>query len=133
MEYKRTLEEDYQLGKKEGAKFDANKERFDLLPSYPLWELVRIYTYGAQKYDPENWRKGMPWGKLFSACLRHLYKWWMGEDCDKESGLHHLAHAAFQCFALMEYQRLKVGKDDRMDKDCITWMNENNKIKGERP
>jgi len=109
-------------------KFDQEKERFDLLPSYPLWEVVRVYTFGISKYGENNWRKGMKWGRLFAASLRHLFKWWMGERVDEESGLHHLAHVVWQCFALMEYERVNIGEDDRPDTNLISWMRENSKI-----
>ena len=113
---------------KEGLKFDHGKERFDLIPSYPLWELARVYTYGASKYRDNNWRKGMKWGKLFGAIMRHLYKWWMGEKYDKESGLHHLSQVVFSCFSLMEYERINVGEDDRQEKDVKEWLDKNGKV-----
>ncbi len=124
VEIKKAQEEGY------GTKFDDGKERFDLLPVYPLWEIVRVYDYGVQKYSDNNWRGGMKWGKLFAACMRHLFKWWMGEKYDNESGLHHLAHAAWQCLALMEYERTNNGEDSRADKDVMNWMIKNEKISG---
>jgi len=126
--YKRSEEEESALGKEDGAKFDDGKERFDLLPIYPLWEIVRVYTYGTQKYDDDNWRRGMKWGKLIAAALRHFFKWMMGEKYDDESGLHHLAHCAWQCMALMEYERIGAGEDTRKDKDIFQWMLDNENI-----
>jgi nucleoside 2-deoxyribosyltransferase len=98
---------------KEGVKFDQGKERYDLIPGYALNELAKIYTYGTQKYDDNNWRKGMKWGRLFGAMMRHAWKFWRGESIDSESGLHHLAHAAWQCFALMDYEKTHPELDDR--------------------
>lgn len=86
-----------------GVKFDDNKLRFDLIPPRPFIELSKVYTYGASKYADRNWEKGMKWGRVFAAMMRHIYKWAIGEVYDSESGLHHLAHAAFGCFTLMEY------------------------------
>jgi hypothetical protein len=100
-----------------GVKFDEGKERYDLFAAWPLNEVAKVYTYGTLKYDDNNWRKGMKWGKLFGALMRHAWKWWRGETWDPESGLHHLAHAAWQCLALMEYERCKLGEDDRAGKD----------------
>jgi hypothetical protein len=98
---------------KEGVKFDQGKNRYDLIPGYPLDELAKIYTYGTTKYDDNNWRKGLAWGRLFGAMMRHAWAFWRGQSLDPESGLHHLAHAAWQCFALMEYERTKPELDDR--------------------
>lgn len=97
----------------EGVKYDGDKERFDLLPPGPLTELARVYTFGATKYADRNWEKGMRWGRVFAACMRHLWAWWRGEEVDKESGLSHLAHAAWNIFALMEYRRTHPAQDDR--------------------
>lgn len=101
-----------------GIKFDQGKTRYDLIPGYPLDELAKVYTYGTQKYDDNNWRKGMKWGRLFGAMMRHAWAFWRGQNRDPESGLHHLAQAAWQCFSLMEYERTKPELDDRF-KDLV--------------
>lgn len=98
---------------KEGVKFDQGKNRYDLISGYALDELVKIYTYGTKKYDDNNWRKGMKWGRVFGAMMRHAWAFWRGESLDPESGLPHLAHAAWNCFSLMEYERIHPELDDR--------------------
>lgn len=113
--YEKTEEQKKQLNENTALKFDNGKNRFDLIPPYALWEIARIYTYGAQKYEDNNWlRSGMKWGRFFSAIMRHLWKWWGGEKLDKESGLPHLAHAAWGCLALLQYEKEKLGVDDRV-------------------
>jgi len=97
-----------------GIKFDGEKERFDLIPAQPLIELAKIYTYGAKKYEDNNWRKGVAWGRIFGALMRHLWAFWRGEDLDQESGLPHLAHAAWGCFTLLEYMNTQKTLDDRV-------------------
>jgi hypothetical protein len=95
-------------------KFDDEKLRMDLLPMRPIEDIAAVLTYGAKKYKPNNWRKGMRWGKAFAAALRHLWAWWKGEDNDKESGLSHLAHAATEILFLLEYGRTHKELDDRV-------------------
>jgi len=87
----------------EGTKFDNGKERFDLLPPDVLFELAKVYTYGATKYEERNWEKGMNWGRLFAALMRHLWKWWRGETYDPESNIHHLSHALANVSFLLHY------------------------------
>ena len=82
------------LGSDGAVKSDANKARYDLIPATPLDLLARIYTMGAKKYADRNWEKGMAWGRVFAAIMRHLWAFWRGEDLDPESGLPHPAHAA---------------------------------------
>ena len=39
-----------------GRKFDGGKMRWDLLPYDAVEKIVDILTYGAEKYDPNNWQ-----------------------------------------------------------------------------
>jgi len=98
---------------REGVKYDKGKLRYDLIPPAPLEELVAVYTMGAEKYDDRNWEKGMKWGRIFGALMRHAWRFWAGDEKDHESGLHPLAHAAWCCFTLMEYARTHRELDDR--------------------
>jgi len=98
----------------EGRKDDQGKARFDLLPPDALFEVVRVYTYGASKYNDRNWEKGIKWGRVFAAICRHCFAWWRGEREDQESGIHHLAHAAWGCLAVLAYELRGMGEfDDR--------------------
>jgi hypothetical protein len=101
----------------EGVKFDTGKARYDLIPSTPLELLAQVYTMGAVKYADRNWEKGISWGRVFSAVMRHLWAFWRGENIDKESGLPHTVHAAWGCFALTEYLHTRREFDDRQKVD----------------
>lgn len=111
--YMRSEEEENQLGEKTAARFDSGKNRYDLLPPYPLDELAKVYTFGTVKYDADNYLKGMPWRKVIGPALRHLYKWLRGEKNDSESGIHHLAHCIWNLMSLMMYEKYNIGDDDR--------------------
>lgn len=76
-----------------GVKYDGGKVRLDLLPTDALEEVAGVMTAALQKYEAENWRKGLAFSRLYGAALRHLFAWWRGEDLDLEYGLSHLAHA----------------------------------------
>lgn len=86
-----------------GAQKGQKLERFDLIPVPALQELARVYGMGAQKYAERNWEKGYAWSLSYAALQRHLNAFWNGEERDPESGLSHLAHAAFHVFALLTY------------------------------
>jgi hypothetical protein len=77
-----------------GRKFDVDKNRWDLLPWNAAAEIVKVLTFGARKYAPNNWRY-VPEARdrYFSALHRHMQAWWGGEKLDPETGLPHLAHA----------------------------------------
>lgn len=100
--------------KKEGAKYDKGKLRYDLIPADALDELARVYTIGSEKYDDNNWRLGMKWGKVFAAVMRHMWAFWGGEELDPEDGIAHTIHAAWGCFTLFNYSRIQKRFDDRV-------------------
>ncbi len=96
-----------------GKKYDTGKNRYDLVPPEVLEQVVQIWTYGAVKYTDRNWEKGLAWGRLFSAAMRHLWAFWRGEDVDAESKMPHLAHAACNCMMLLHYKTHRREFDDR--------------------
>lgn len=83
-------------------KFDTNKLRYDLLPPFAIQEIVKVLTYGAKKYKPNNWRQVDDINRYIAAAYRHIEAWRLGEDFDKESNLHHLSHAATNLIFLVE-------------------------------
>jgi hypothetical protein len=99
-----------------GIKFDQDKVRMELLPPFAQEEIAKVLTYGARKYDPYNWAKGMPWTRVYGAAIRHLNAFARGEDKDPETGLSHVAHAACNLMFLLEYERFHPELDDRYGK-----------------
>ena len=86
-------------------KKDDGKLPWHLLPSEALEDVVRVLEFGAKKYEPRGWERGMEWSRLFSAAMRHLWKWFRGEGVDPETGLSHLAHAACCVLFLLSYEK----------------------------
>lgn len=97
----------------QGVKFDAAKPRLDLIPTGPLMELGKLYAFGAEKYAPHNWRKGMEWHRVIGALLRHAHLYNGGETTDPETGLSHMAAVAWNALALLEYEQTYPELDDR--------------------
>lgn len=76
------------------TKHDSGKARYDLIPPLALDAFVRVLTFGAKKYAPDNWRTvENRRARYFAAAMRHLWAWWRGERLDEESGEPHLACA----------------------------------------
>lgn len=95
-------------------KFDDDKLRYELMPPDALEQLARVYTIGAKKYGPRSWERGIVFCRIFGALIRHAMRWLMGEDDDPEDGISHMAHAAWNCLALVAYQcRGMKSLDDR--------------------
>lgn len=96
-----------------GKKFDGDKESFDLMPMMPLLDLAKLFTIGKEKYGSRNWEKGMKFGRLFAAMMRHAIKWWAGEEYDQENGQHHLTAVMWNAMVLMEFENTHPEMDDR--------------------
>ena len=96
-----------------GARYNAGKPDFSLLPMFTLQDELAVWAYGAKKYAPWNWTKGMPWSIPFACAMRHLTAWQMGEELDAESGLPHLAHAMCNLRMLTLYASRYREGDDR--------------------
>jgi hypothetical protein len=90
-----------------GRKFDGNKLEFGLLPPLALEATVDVLTFGAQKYERDNWKR-VPDSKrrYYDALQRHLWAWKKGEILDPESGKHHLAHAMCCLMFLYEHDTM---------------------------
>ena len=56
----------------------AGKGRFDLVPSWVIWLVSRVYEEGAIKYASRNWEKGQPLGQYIKSAENHLAKLKMG-------------------------------------------------------
>ena len=105
---------DYPYPKAEdGKKDDGGKARMDLIPPEALFALAAVLGFGASKYAPRNWEKGMSWGRVFAALMRHMWAWWRGEKKDPETGFSHLWHALACISFLVAFEERSTGTDDR--------------------
>lgn len=90
---------------KQGHKHDEDKPRWDLMPMDALDEVAKVFTGGANKYDDRNWEKGIKYGRIYAAMLRHLSQFWQGKTINKDDfNLHHLAHAVCCGLMLLHYE-----------------------------
>lgn len=86
-----------------GIKHDAGKIRPGLFPMDCFEEIVKVLTYGANEYAPENWKQ-VPPEKYVDALWRHWIKRQTGITHDDESGLFHLAHFATNAIFLLWFE-----------------------------
>jgi hypothetical protein len=91
-----------------GKKFDTGKLRWDLLPLDCVEEVVKILTFGAEKYDANNWQLVEDGeNRYYAALMRHLTASRLGEKTDSESGLSHLSHAMCNIVFLLWLEKHK--------------------------
>jgi len=108
-------EEESFYNSSECLKANEGKIEWSVLPYDALEHVVEVFEFGAVKYGkPYTYRAGITYSKLFSATLRHLIAWWMGEDKADDSKCLHLAHAAANCLMLLAMMNKK--RFDNRDK-----------------
>ena len=91
-----------------GTKHDQEKPRLDLLPWAELEEVVRVLTFGAAKYSPDNWKSVQDGrSRYLAAALRHIAQVGLNQPLDAETGLSHYAHAI--CSLLFAHWHEKNG------------------------
>ena len=94
---------DKAIEESEGKKFDTDKIRMELLPPEALFGTASVLTFGANKYDDNNWRKGIKYSRVYGALMRHMNAWWAGEELDPETNISHLHHAGCCIMFLQTY------------------------------
>ena len=87
-----------------GAKLDSGKPDMGLLLTFgrALEAVAEVATFGADKYSRDGW-VSVPDGihRYTAAMLRHAVEE-PREMCDKDSGLLHAAHTAWNAMARLE-------------------------------
>jgi hypothetical protein len=99
-----------------GLKYDLGKPMMELIDADFELDLARVLTNGANKYDAENWRKGIAFKRLIGAAKRHINAIERGEDIDPEWNLLHTAHAACELMFLHWMIKNRPDLDDRSGK-----------------
>ena len=85
-----------------GAKREKlNALPYDLIPYQEITDaFARVAEFGAVKYAPWNWSKGLARVQLLGSLLRHTFAYLRGEERDKDSGLLHTDHILWNAAAL---------------------------------
>ena len=99
-----------------GNKHDQDKIRMELLSPVALEGTAKVLTFGANKYAPRNWEKGIEYSRVFGALQRHVWSWFNGQNLDPETKLNHLNHAACCIMFLQHYEESGINYtefDDR--------------------
>lgn len=84
------------------------------IPTRQLPGIARVLAFGAAKYAPRGWEKGIPYSRLFAAAARHAAYVAAGDLVDAEFGQAHESH--FWCnvlFLVVFCARGRTDLDDR--------------------
>jgi hypothetical protein len=97
-------------------RFNEKKLKWSLVDFKSLEDMVRVLEFGAKKYEPENWKKGLYTREIIESMIRHLTEFLNGEDNDIESNLPHTGHILCNAMFLSYMMREKPEFDNRFKK-----------------
>lgn len=85
-----------------------------LVPVPALVEESLAWAEGLLKYGAHNYTVvGIRSSVYVFGCLRHVFKWWLGQERDPVTGVHHLGSARANLGALLDAQLRQKLNDDR--------------------
>lgn len=104
---------------------------FSVIPAEVTAEVGLALLEGALKYGRHNYRViGVRSSVYYDAAMRHLTRWWEGEDIDPDSGLPHIVKALASLYVLRDSQHIGNVIDDRPPV-IPEWASNLNKLAGD--
>jgi len=100
---------------KTGGQKGKKRAQLSAVDPAAILRVAEVAGFGAEKYERLNFARGYAWSLSYDALQRHLHAFWGGENNDPESGLPHLAHAAWHALALLTFSERGRGFDDRIE------------------
>ncbi len=97
----------------QGLRFNEGKTKWSLVPFKALVPMVKVLEFGAKKYAPNNWKKGLKYTDIYDSMQRHLNSFMSGEDNDPESKISHVGHILCNALFLSYMVIYRKDLDDR--------------------
>ncbi len=87
------------------TRYNSGKPQWGLVVQWTLIPMVKVLEFGAAKYAPDNWKKGLNREEILESIKRHLDALFDGQEFDEKdsptdishSGLHHIGHIMCNC------------------------------------
>lgn len=86
-------------------KHDLGKIKVSLVEPDFILGVAEVASFGAKKYQKDNWKKCEDLDRYKDAALRHLLAYLKAEKLDEETGLSHLHHIACNLMFLDYFDR----------------------------
>jgi hypothetical protein len=117
-----------------GIKYDGEKPDLTHVPIEAMWAMGEAFTYGAKKYEADNFREGLAVRRQIAAAIRHIYQFLDEGDIDKESGCKHLGSAlaslAMACYTVKHHPDLDDRYHKKQERNIIETLRKDKKDNG---
>lgn len=110
------------MGKLEeiGAKalrYNTGKRKWGLVHYESLVPMVKVLEFGAKKYAPDNWKKGLDRQELLESAMRHLTALMDGQENDPETGISHIGH--LMCNAMFYSYHFVINTENQQQEEKL--------------
>lgn len=95
-----------------GLRYNKGKPMMELIEPGFMEEVAKILTFGAEKYEIDNWKKfdKIKRFQAYGSLMRHLEAHRKGEKTDPESGCSHLCHIVTNAMFLWWFDNNPIDK-----------------------
>jgi hypothetical protein len=104
-------------------RYNKGKLRWSLVNFKAIEEMVKVLEFGAEKYDDDNWKKGLPYKEVCESAMRHLLAFMEGHTLDEETHLTHTAHVMANMMFLQFYMDQEMDQFDNRVHKISNWRN----------
>lgn len=102
------------MPEEKGLRYNEGKRKWSLVHFRSLEPMIEVLEYGANKYAPKNWQRGLDKMEILESLQRHVAKLFDGEDIDAESGLHHIGHIMCNAMFYSFFVHKELDKDQQI-------------------
>lgn len=95
------------------TRHNEGKLKWSLVDFKSLEPMVRVLEFGAEKYEVDNWKKGLKVTEIIDSCYRHLADLRDGLIVDNDSGLPIVGHLQSNLMFLQWMLKNRPELDDR--------------------
>ena len=95
---------------------NTGKLKWGLVDFKSLEPMVEVLEFGAKKYAPFNWQKGLDTTEIVESLLRHCFDYLSGKRIDEESGKPVIGHIQANAMFLAYNERM-MEKNETTSKD----------------
>lgn len=101
------------MNEERALRYNTGKLKWSYVQFSAFEPMVRVLMYGAEKYAPHNWKKGLNREETLESMMRHLTALIDGQEVDPESGMPHIGHIMCNTMFYSHFNTMGGGNGER--------------------
>lgn len=104
-----------EIGQEKALRYNQGKLKWSLVDFDSLKPMIEVLMFGAQKYAPDNWKKGLDKKEILESLQRHLIELFNEEPIDKESNLRHIGHILCNAMFYAYFENKEISEKENLN------------------